>query len=176
MEWYYSENGERRGPTSEGELRALIDQGNVTANDLVWRDGLADWTPVSQTSEFSGSGTSASGPAAASTPVSSPYSPPQAASQPNYAAGGYHQPQAYQAQPSTSGLAIAALVCGIIGICTILSAIPAIICGHLALKQIDESGGTVGGRGLGIAGLILGYSGLVLNIVGIIILVASGGF
>ena len=53
----------------------------------------------------------------------------------------------------TSGLAIASLVFSLIGP---LGCIPAIICGHIALRMI-EKGSALRGRGLALAGLIIGY-------------------
>jgi hypothetical protein len=53
----------------------------------------------------------------------------------------------------TSGLAIASLVFSLIGP---LGCIPAIICGHIALRKI-EKGSALRGRGLALAGLIIGY-------------------
>jgi uncharacterized RDD family membrane protein YckC len=48
MNWYYSENGERRGPVSEGDLLELSNGGKLPADTLVWRDGWTDWKPFSQ--------------------------------------------------------------------------------------------------------------------------------
>lgn len=64
------------------------------------------------------------------------------------------------------GLAIASLVCGIIGGYPWAStaSIVAIICGHIALYKIKKDPNTYAGKGLAIAGLILGYLGLVLAI------------
>jgi len=53
----------------------------------------------------------------------------------------------------TSGLAIASLVFSLIGP---FGCIPAIICGHLALRKIEREP-TIQGRGLALAGLIIGY-------------------
>lgn len=65
-----------------------------------------------------------------------------------------------------SGLAIASLVCGLLGwsFVPFIGSIAAIITGHLAKKEIRDSGGMIGGDGMAIAGLILGYTlvGLVL--------------
>jgi hypothetical protein len=56
----------------------------------------------------------------------------------------------------TSGAATASLVLGILGIlCLGLPAIPAVICGHLALREIRA--GARGGHGRAVAGLVLGY-------------------
>ena len=71
------------------------------------------------------------------------------------------------AQPKTSGLAIWSLVLGILSlICfSILSAIPGVICGHIALSRIKQSGGALVGQGLAIAGLVTGYLGIAWAIV-----------
>jgi hypothetical protein len=78
----------------------------------------------------------------------------------------YQQPYppyaSYPPAPPTNGLAIAALVCGVGGFVVGLSFIPAIICGHLARRQIRQTGEQ--GAGLALAGLILGYVGTALFI------------
>ena len=53
----------------------------------------------------------------------------------------------------TSGLAIASLVFSLVGP---IGCIPAVICGHLALRKIQKEV-AVQGRGLALAGLIIGY-------------------
>lgn len=65
-----------------------------------------------------------------------------------------------------SGLAIASLVCGIASfLLLLLTGIPAIICGHMALGKIKKSQGSLGGRGMAITGLILGYVSILLTLV-----------
>jgi len=73
----------------------------------------------------------------------------------------YPPPYPYPAyvNPGTNGLAIAALVLGILWLYWVGS-ILAVIFGHIALSQIRHTG--QGGRGLAIAGLVLGYVGLAL--------------
>ena len=64
----------------------------------------------------------------------------------------------------TSGLAIASLILGLAGVmCSLLTTIPAIICGHIARAQIkrDES---LGGGGVAMAGLVVGYGMSVLTV------------
>ena len=69
-----------------------------------------------------------------------------------------------------NGMAIAALICGIIGavlgLCCwplgIIASIAALITGFLGLKQSDASGGS--GRGMAIAGLVLGGIGILLAV------------
>jgi hypothetical protein len=45
-----------------------------------------------------------------------------------------------------------------------VAAIPAVICGHMALKRIRESEFPVAGRGMAIAGLITGYLGILFQL------------
>jgi hypothetical protein len=81
----------------------------------------------------------------------------------------YQPPQAYQPYPlvrPTNGLAIAALVCGIAAFVTGITCIPAIICGHIARRQIRQTGES--GDGLAVAGLILGYISVALFIVAVL--------
>lgn len=88
---------------------------------------------------------------------SDPYSPAPYAGgpyPPNPYTGAYGP--GYQPAPPASGLAIAALVCGILGFFTAgLTSIPAVICGHLAWP--DTSSRRYAGHGMTVAGLVLGY-------------------
>ena len=61
--------------------------------------------------------------------------------------------------PGNSGLAIASMVLGIVGVMCLgaLLGIPAVIMGHIARGQIARSGGTIGGGGMAMAGLVCGY-------------------
>ena len=64
-------------------------------------------------------------------------------------------------------LAILSFFCG-----CLITAIPAVICGHIARSKIRKSGGALGGKGIATAGLILGYIALVLGVMGIPLLVS----
>ena len=47
--WYYSSNGERQGPVSFDELKALARRGALdSVKDLAWTEGMQDWTPSGQ--------------------------------------------------------------------------------------------------------------------------------
>lgn len=76
--------------------------------------------------------------------------------------------------PKTSGLAIAALVCGV-AFCVPLAPLAAIILGIVALSNIGNSHGRVTGRGLAIAGICLGAFGIIANI-GIMVALAVPNF
>ncbi|MDB5322806.1 MAG: hypothetical protein JWN40_4437 [Phycisphaerales bacterium] len=41
--WYYVEGGQSIGPVSFDLLRQMVEQGRLSANDLVWREGAPDW-------------------------------------------------------------------------------------------------------------------------------------
>jgi hypothetical protein len=77
----------------------------------------------------------------------------------------------------TNGLAITSLVLALVSFCGlgILTSIPAVICGHLALSRINQSNGQVGGRGLAMAGLIIGYIVIGLTVIFVIAAIASPG-
>jgi len=54
-----------------------------------------------------------------------------------------------------------------------IGAIAAVITGHLAKKEIRDSGNTLNGNGMALAGLILGYVQLGLALLGIILLTVA---
>ena len=60
---------------------------------------------------------------------------------------------------TTSSLAIASLVSGILGwtLLPVLGTLVAIVTGHMARAEIRRSGGALEGDGLAIGGLILGW-------------------
>ncbi|MEL7591169.1 MAG: DUF4190 domain-containing protein [Anaerolineaceae bacterium] len=74
-----------------------------------------------------------------------------------------------------STLAIISLISGILGwtIFPFIASIVAVITGHLAKKEIRESGGTMSGDGMALAGIILGYTMIGLALLGIIIVVVA---
>ena len=179
-EWYYGKEAQQFGPIDEATLRARIATGEVSGSDLLWTEGMVEWIPLSKVSQFSdptpqvGSGESPE--KYVTNDPASPYAPPAASPVAPVVGGGV------QLAPPTSGLAIASMVCGILGLffcfCGgMLLGIPAVICGHMALKQTgSESPGIpprMGGRGMVIAGLIMGYIGILLLIFVIIANVAD---
>ncbi len=52
MQWYYSKNGTQLGPVEESELRAKLGSGEISAADLVWRDGMSDWLAAARVAEL----------------------------------------------------------------------------------------------------------------------------
>lgn len=145
-QWYYGSSAGQHGPVDENELRAMIASGGVGPQTLVWRDGMRDWVPLQTVPEF--------GMQQQVAPYHAPYGGP-----PGYYPG---------APVPNSGLAIASMVCGIAGYLTCyfvgILGIPAVICGHMAISQINNSPLPVAGRGMAIAGLILGYLGILITL------------
>ena len=74
-----------------------------------------------------------------------------------------------------SSLAIVSLIAGIIGwtILPFIGSIVAVITGHLAKKEIHESGGMMSGDGMALAGLILGYTMIGLALLALIIVIVA---
>ncbi len=53
--WYYSTpQGERIGPITYHEIRALIQGGRMFRDDLVWAAHLPEWTPLERIPELAG--------------------------------------------------------------------------------------------------------------------------
>jgi hypothetical protein len=75
---------------------------------------------------------------------------------------------AFGLPPETSGKAIFSLVCGILFLFP-LTAIAAVLFGHLSLSEIRRSAGRLSGKGLAVTGLILGYVGVAFASVWLII-------
>ncbi len=48
MQWYYANDGQRHGPVSAEEFKALVDAGTIHAATLVWRNGMANWQPYAE--------------------------------------------------------------------------------------------------------------------------------
>ncbi len=165
MNWYYAKNGHQNGPVPTEDMIDRIAMGEIAPTDLAWCEGMADWLPVSQIPQLqvappARAEAPASAPAAMDQP--SPYQSPAAAApaaSPSYAVPG---------QPPSQGLAIGAMVCGIlafIGCCAWYLAGPVavvgVVLGHIAISKIKANPVAYGGRGMARAGLVLGYLALI---------------
>jgi hypothetical protein len=122
----------------------------VQRNDQVWSEGMSDWMTAGQVPElrdrFPAVGVKAS--------VKDP-------------AGHQTASAASSGHTQTAPMAVASLVLGLLGtnLLFFLGSILAVIFGHIALGQIKESGGRLGGHGLAIAGLVFGYAVIVIAVV-----------
>lgn len=191
MNWYYAKHGKQEGPIPEQALCEMLARGEVTPEDLVWKEGMRVWTPAGEVAELAprtdegipvvaggmsqkdallevpqSESTAGAGPEGTSSPPP-PTEPPAEQGvrpvEPPVPGKPYLIPP-----PVTSGLAIASMVCGIISLplCWIwaVAGIPAVICGHMALKAIKNSETPVEGRGMAIAGLVTGYLAILIQI------------
>jgi hypothetical protein len=44
IEWYYARGNKQSGPVSSIELKRLADAGEISPDDLVWREGMTEWS------------------------------------------------------------------------------------------------------------------------------------
>jgi len=121
-------DGKEYGPVSGDVLRQWISEGRANAQTQVKPEGGAEWLTLSSVPEFEPVFAAAAG-AAPSQPVTGA-----------------------PALVKTSGMAIASLVLGILGMCGI-TAVAGLILGIISLLKINSSGGRLSGRGLAIAGI-----------------------
>ena len=64
MPWYYAVNREKQGPVSDAEFQALVGNGVVTPETLVWTQGMAKWQPFREVAPAAWSATPAPAPRA----------------------------------------------------------------------------------------------------------------
>jgi hypothetical protein len=119
-------DGKEYGPVNSEVLRQWITEGRAHAHTKVKPEGGADWQTLASVPEFEAAFVAAPG---------APPPLPVAA-----------------AETKTSGLAIASLVLGILGMCGI-TALLGLILGIVSLVKINRSGGRLSGQGLAIAGI-----------------------
>lgn len=151
MEFYIARDGQQTGTFSKEEVQRRLASGELLPTDRGWCEGMGEWTPLSAFSNLTGPAFST--PAIVSAPA---YYPPA----------------------TTSGMAVASLVMGILSFTFFpgLPAILAVIFGHSALSTIRTSQGRISGHGLAVAGLVLGYIwvGLLLVVFAILLVFLIG--
>ena len=172
MQWYYSKNGTQLGPVTGDELRDKLASGEIFQTDLIWKEGMADWLPVSRVPEFSPSSLSDEGLPGQLPP------PPQ-----GYPAGPYMG-------PVTSGKATASMVLGIVGlvfglcgcyglVISVPCCILAIVFGGQVKAEAARNPGLAGELGKVKGGIIMGWIGLGISILvtaGLIFIGMAAGF
>jgi len=120
--WHYAKEQERHGPVSQEQLLGLLRSGALADHDLVWREGMAVWQAAGEVMELQRALFGSRAPEVAGPTMS--VAPPQ------------------------NGLAITSLVLGIVSIVAmtlIITAIPGVVCGHIARRQIREAPGVQSG-------------------------------
>jgi hypothetical protein len=125
-------DGKEYGPVSADDLRQWMAQGRANAATKARRDGTEGWKTLGEFPEFAPATGTIGGP------------PPLAGA--NSSAPG--------APAKTSGLAIASLVCGILGLFSCgITALVGLVLGIVAMSKIKSSQGRLTGNGLAIAGI-----------------------
>lgn len=175
--WHYTSNDVEQPPVPLEQLQDLVRAGSVQRNDQVWSEGMLDWMTAGQVPELRDY-----------FPASMNVSTRDVGDQQSTSAASGHT--------QTAPMAVASLVLGLLGMNAlilvtslmyeflrfdvwyrvsmlfILGSILAVIFGHIALRQIRESNGRLGGQGLAVAGLIFGYGVVAISIiVGIVLFV-----
>ena len=146
MQIHIARDGKPIGPFSLDEVNRQLAAGTMSLSDQAWYEGATGWAPLSTVP-----GVTTGGPTSTQSQLPGATGPGvPAIAAPTVAA------------PATAGqtepLAIWSLVLSLLGLfcCGLLSGVPGIICGHLALSKIEKKP-ELQGRGLAIAGLIIGY-------------------
>lgn len=67
-QWYYAADGEQAGPVEETELKNLLSEGKISADTLIWKEGMADWSPFSAVFSGADEGVTAPVPSASASP------------------------------------------------------------------------------------------------------------
>lgn len=158
--WYYAKQGQQHGPVGLADLQRLIGSGAITHQDLVWSEGMAQWQPAAQVVALTPPGTMA---------------PPPGMPQPPMAAVQYAS--AYDAPSKHAGLALTSMILSLVSIVFggLLLAIPGLICGHIALKGMNQTG-DFRNRGFAVAGFWVGLIWSLLQIfviVGLVVFVVT---
>lgn len=50
--WYVGVRGERKGPFSEDDIKGMIQKGEISPRDVVWKEGMDNWKPAIEVEPF----------------------------------------------------------------------------------------------------------------------------
>ena len=174
-QWYYGKDGQQQGPVDLETIRSLMSTGQLASGDLVWKEGMANWTAISQIPEL--------------TPQNTQQNYSQGGQTGGYQQGGYQQGRqqggyvpgcqgtSLPGDPTKNGMAVTSMILGIVSLfpwCVCYGVI-SFGCGIAAII-LSRSGAKSQQPGMAKAGLICGILGILLGVVGLIlgVLVAIG--
>lgn len=173
MNYHIERNGEPLGIYAEEDIPEALFTGDVKLTDLAWCEGMEGWAAVSELVEIEELPPQQVRPQGPRRPPSFVKGAPAAASSSRPTFLPPPPPPSVFAKPKaeeSSGYAIVSLALGISSLCAgLVTGLPAIIFGIVALKKIKASRGRQGGRGLAIGGMA---AGLVLGLCGTALLAA----
>lgn len=162
-QWFYVKDGQQYGPVTLAQLKQLATSGRLRRDDLLWSEGMGNWSPASQVLEVFGAASAGPPP-----PPLSPQSPAgvMRSATPSSSLNPYQTPQ-YAAAPATSDGGTMATVGFILGMfalvawCIPLFGLPVSVTGLvLAIKGRKSTQ-----AGFAIAGMVLNSIGLVLTLI-----------
>lgn len=134
MDYYVHRDGQQYGPYTLEQLSHLVAASNFSPEDLCWHEGLEEWQPISS--------------------VTSPEPPAE-------------MRKADDLKTKKESLAGWSLAMGILSwLCaySIITSIPAIICGHISLRRIKKNP-QLRGKRLAIAALIIAYTHIIIFVI-----------
>jgi hypothetical protein len=187
QQWYYSSKGQKHGPVAPEKLKALAASGQIQQADLVWKEGMAQWSEARNIKGLFEAPTKTSQspppiPAAASGPPPIPANLSTAKAVPwipltidntSPAGAAVMQPQPSEQRSSsqeprrTSGMQRAGGIIALIaGIFSIFAAFTTLLVGGLGSAVGAEGGDTV--IGLGWGGVLFSMITMVLGVINII--------
>jgi hypothetical protein len=137
-------DGQQYGPVTAEQLRQWHVEGRVNGQTKVQAEGATEWKALGEAPEFANLFVA---PPPLSAPVTRPVVLPTAVP--------YRQ---------SCGLAVTAMILGLVSLFCFgpFTGIPAIVCGFVALGQINRSNGTLTGQGQAITGIITGMISLLM--------------
>jgi len=141
-------DGKEYGPVTVDALRQWVNEGRANRNTQVRPEGAEQWQTLASLPEFVAL-----------------FAPPPPGM--NAAVGGVPIGPA-----PNSGMAITSLVLGISGFFCLITAIPGLILGIVAMKRIKASEGRMGGHGFALAGTIVSGVAMLMSVVVIAIYAA----
>ena len=171
-QWYYTRNDKRFGPCTSTQLKQLALSGNLSRNDLIWREGMQEWAPADRLSGIFPQGLPTVPPPPPIARPPSPVADAALSSLPriNTAPGGQRTATAISDPEATNVFAIAGLSLGVTGAvisivpCVFLMGIAPDVLGILfsiiALTRVNAKTG--GGKGMALGGLACGLVGVLL--------------
>jgi len=148
-QWFYVSGGEQVGPVSFAVVRDLVRTGHLQASSMVWREGMDRWIQLGATPEYCAM------PAA---PMAQPPAVQQWPAQ--------HQGYLMARERKRSGLAVASLVCSLVGVLLfgVVLGLLGIIFGGVAISKVKQNPQAYAGKGMAVAGLIIGIVDMVLGV------------
>lgn len=148
-QWYSGRDGQQYGPFDDNQIRSMIAEGRVLPTDLVWHEGLAQWTAASNVRELYPAG-----------------APPQPI-----------QPQVFGYAPVVEefrGKAQTAMIlsfCGLLCFGPIIGTI-AIVFASIAMSGMKRTG-NYNGHGMAVTGLIIGIVDVVIGLLYLLFVLGS---